>query len=195
MLSNVEFKMSVENVWSKISSRAEKITEGTILADNFTEFDTRAALIDPLLEALGWDPFEDIRRGVSCKPAPKKLDEEMKSNEQNPDDAKKSNNSNFIDYVLFLESKLKILVEAKSFGTKFTPTHQQQVEKYADYLSEKYECNNFWYVWTDGTKYKIWQYDGKQIVDDFDLRVNDSEFVTLFDQHLLYISKPALSIP
>ncbi len=114
------------------------------------ESPTRQLLIDPLLDALGWD-FEDSSRVILEFPIGRLR----------------------IDYVLIVDGRPKIAVEAKRFGTALVGEPTSQVLRYADKASIRYA------VVTDGARWRmfdVFESEGltSQPIMEFDLMTTES---------------------
>ena len=114
------------------------------------ESPTRQLLIDPLLDALGWD-FEDSRRVVLEFPIGRLR----------------------TDYALIVDGRPKIAVEAKRFGTRLSGAPTKQVLRYADKASIRYA------LVTDGAVWRMFdafesEDSALQIVMDLDLIAADA---------------------
>lgn len=107
---------------------AEKLQE--FLTDNsskkLTEEATRAMFIDPTLKALGYTGFEDVDYGVQVE------------------------SKDVADYVLNVNGKPAIVVEAKRLGAKLGVEHAAQVIKYASVLGVR------WGLLTDGRTLRLY---------------------------------------
>ena len=88
------------------------------------ESPTRQLLIDPLLDALGWD-FKDSSRVILEYPVGKLR----------------------IDYVLLVDGRPKVAVEAKRVGTRLSGEPARQALRYANKASIRYA------VVTDGVRW------------------------------------------
>ena len=98
------------------------------------EAPTRQLLIDPLLESLGWD-FEDSSRVVLEFPVGRLR----------------------IDYVLVVDGRPKIAIEAKRFGTRLAGEPTRQALRYASKASIRYA------VITDGARWLMFDvFDGTE---------------------------------
>ena len=84
----------------------EKLKQAAKLGGSLSEYDTRAEFIDKYLEALGYTELGDIQRG-------------------SPDDS-----GNFPDYVLHVNGKAAIAIEAKKLGTPLAAKEAGQVVAY-----------------------------------------------------------------
>jgi hypothetical protein len=91
-----------------------------------TEEATRALFIDPMLRALGYKSFEDVDYGVQVE------------------------SKDFADYVLNVNGKAAIVVEAKRLGAKLDVVHAAQVIKYASVLGVR------WGLLTDGRLLRLY---------------------------------------
>jgi hypothetical protein len=91
-----------------------------------TEEATRAMFIDPTLQALGYSGFEDVDYGVQVE------------------------SKDVADYVLNVNGKPAIVVEAKRLGAKLGVEHAAQVIKYASVLGVR------WGLLTDGRSLRLY---------------------------------------
>jgi predicted type IV restriction endonuclease len=91
-----------------------------------SEYDTRAEFIDKYLEALGYTELGDIQRG-------------------SPVDS-----GNFPDYVLRVNGKAAIAIEAKKLGTSLGAKEAGQVVGYCSNLGVR------WGAVTDGKQFKLY---------------------------------------
>jgi hypothetical protein len=104
----------------------EKLKEAAKLGGMLSEYDTRAEFIDKYLEALGYTELGDIQRGA-------------------PVDA-----GNFPDYVLRVNGKPAIAIEAKKLGTPLGAKEAGQVVGYCSNLGVR------WGAVTDGEQFKLY---------------------------------------
>jgi predicted type IV restriction endonuclease len=104
----------------------EKLKPAGLLGDALSEYDTRAEFIDKYLEALGYGQLGDIKRG-------------------SPVDS-----GTFPDYVLRVNSKDAIAIEAKKLGTPLTAKEAGQVVAYCSNLGVR------WGAVTDGRYFKLY---------------------------------------
>ncbi|MCY4475232.1 MAG: type I restriction endonuclease [Chloroflexi bacterium] len=114
------------------------------------ESPTRQLLIDPLLDALGWD-FEDSRRVALEFPIG-----QLRS-----------------DYVLIVDGRPKIVVEAKRFGTRLSGEPTKQVLRYANKASIRYALITDGAVWR---MFDVFESRGPalHVVMDLDLIATDA---------------------
>ena len=100
----------------------------TLKSQNLNEEDTRGILIDPILQALGWNIFDanEISRNS------------------------KTTSGKFIDYILKFNGK-QIYLEAKPLSSHLTQKFQVQATNYA------YEDNITFCVLTNGNRYQIFE--------------------------------------
>jgi hypothetical protein len=104
----------------------EKLKQAAKLGGSLSEYDTRAEFIDKYLEALGYTELGDIQRG-------------------SPVDA-----GNFPDYVLRVNGKAAIAIEAKKLGTSLGAKEAGQVVGYCSNLGVR------WGAVTDGQQFKLY---------------------------------------
>lgn len=104
----------------------EKLKPAAKLGGSLSEYDTRAEFIDKYLEALGYTELGDIQRG-------------------SPVDA-----GNFPDYVLRVNGKAAIAIEAKKLGTSLGTKEAGQVVGYCSNLGVR------WGAVTDGQQFKLY---------------------------------------
>jgi hypothetical protein len=104
----------------------EKLKPAAKLGGSLSEYDTRAEFIDKYLEALGYTELGDIQRG-------------------SPVDA-----GNFPDYVLRVNGKAAIAIEAKKLGTSLGAKEAGQVVGYCSNLGVR------WGAVTDGRYFKLY---------------------------------------
>ena len=126
------------------------------------ESPTRQLLIDPLLDALGWD-FEDSSRVILEFPIGRLR----------------------VDYVLIVDGRPKIAVEAKRFGTALAGEPTRQVFRYAGKASIRYA------VVTDGARWRMFdafEREGMflQPVMEFDLTTTDSAEAARIAERMSY---------
>jgi Type I restriction enzyme R protein N terminus (HSDR_N) len=105
---------------------AEKLKPAAKLGGSLSEYDTRAEFIDKYLEALGYTELGDIQRG-------------------SPVDS-----GNFPDYVLRVNGKAAIAIEAKKLGTPLGAKEAGQVVAYCSNLGVR------WGAVTDGRYFKLY---------------------------------------
>jgi len=132
-------KKNLENIINKIHNLKDT---------NINEENTRGNLIDPILQALGWNIFD--------------LNEVSRN-------AKTS--SGFVDYVLKIDNK-KVYLEAKPLNKRLVKQFQTQTTNYA------YEDNIPFCVLTDGNRYQIFETYKKTNVSDrllIDVVLNNEE--------------------
>ena len=103
----------------------EKLKPAAKLGGSLSEYDTRAEFIDKYLEALGYTELGDIQRG-------------------SPVDS-----GNFPDYVLQVNGKAAIAIEAKKLGTPLAAKEAGQVVAYCSNLGVR------WGAVTDGRYFKL----------------------------------------
>lgn len=104
----------------------EKLQPAGKYAGSLSEYDTRAEFIDKYLEALGYSEFGDVQRG-------------------SPVDS-----GNFPDYVLRVNGKAAIAIEAKKLGTPLGAKEAGQVVAYCSNLGVR------WGAVTDGRYFKLY---------------------------------------
>ena len=104
----------------------EKLKPAAKLGSSLSEYDTRAEFIDRYLEALGYTVFGDIQRG-------------------SPVDS-----GNFPDYVLRVNGKAAIAIEAKKLGAPLGAKEAAQVVAYCSNLGVR------WGAVTDGRYFKLY---------------------------------------
>jgi predicted type IV restriction endonuclease len=104
----------------------EKLKPAGTLAASLSEYDTRAEFIDKYLEALGYTDLGDIQRG-------------------SPVDS-----GNFPDYVLRVNGKAAIAIEAKKLGAPLGAKEAAQVVAYCSNLGVR------WGAVTDGRYFKLY---------------------------------------
>ena len=126
------------------------------------ESPTRQLLIDPLLDALGWD-FEDSSRVILEFPIGRLR----------------------VDYVLIVDGRPKIAVEAKRFGTAIGGEPIEQVLRYADKASIRYA------LVTDGAVWRMFdvfesESSALKVVMDVDLIANDANEVARHVERMAY---------
>jgi hypothetical protein len=135
-----------------------------------TEADTRAHFIDPLVRALGYQEIGDVQHELYVQ------------------DAKQ-----FLDYLLFVEKKPRVAVEAKALDIAISDANGgAQVVQYAVILGVE------WGVVTNGRQWRLYQTAAKgPLADKLILSVDligwetDGQFETVFDQ-LWLVSKESL---
>lgn len=136
-----------------------------------TEADTRAHFIDPLIRALGYHDIGDVQHELFLAPA-----------------------KQYLDYLLFLDGKARIAVEAKALDVGVGDAHGgAQVVQYAVILGVE------WSVATNGRQWRLYQTSAKgpleeKLIVSVDLIGwdTDSQFETVFDQ-LWLVSKESLA--
>lgn len=104
----------------------EKLKNIGKLSTSLSEYDTRAEFIDRYLEALGYTELGDIQRG-------------------SPVDS-----GNFPDYVLRINGKPAIAIEAKKLGSSLGAKEAAQVVAYCSNLGVR------WGAVTDGREFKLY---------------------------------------
>jgi hypothetical protein len=104
----------------------EKLRPAAKLGGSLSEYDTRAEFIDKYLEALGYTELGDVQRG-------------------SPVDS-----GNFPDYVLRVNGKAAIAIEAKKLGTPLAAKEAGQVVAYCSNLGVR------WGAVTDGRYFKLY---------------------------------------
>jgi Type I restriction enzyme R protein N terminus (HSDR_N) len=104
----------------------EKLRSAASLSGSLSEYDTRAEFIDKYLEALGYTELGDIQRG-------------------SPVDS-----GNFPDYVLRINGKPAIAIEAKKLGSPLGAKEAAQVVAYCSNLGVR------WGAVTDGREFKLY---------------------------------------
>ncbi len=135
---------NVEKKWKKL---AEKVSG--LAAEPLNEDETKAALIDPVLEALGWDPGNprEVKRQHSVTGGGK------------------------VDYALKLNGKVKLFVEAKALG------EQLDDEKFkTQTLNYAKHGNVDWCVLTNGNIWRVYSRGATNKVDEnlfFEVRLTD----------------------
>lgn len=135
-----------------------------------TEADTRAHFIDPLIRALGYHEIGDVQHELFLAPA-----------------------KQFLDYLLFLDGKARISVEAKALDVAIGDANGgAQVVQYAVILGVE------WGVVTNGRQWRLYQTSAKgPLAEKLILSVDlvgwdtDSQFEGVFDQ-LWLVSKESL---
>src|SRR5215207_6732410 len=121
-------RQSLTSVLPKLRKRIEKIQNRN---ENIGEQNTKAAIIDPLLAALGWD-IEDIDE-VSR--------EYRRKSQDNP-----------VDYALFMLRSPRLFVEAKGLEKDLSDRKWiSQVLGYATVVGVE------WCVLTNGDEYRLYQ--------------------------------------
>ena len=124
-----------------------------------SESDTRAVFLEPLLEALGFNPITDIRREVII-----------------PD------NKERLDFQLLVDGQPRLIVEAKAFAHPLTAADGAQAVNYANVLGSQ------WAVATNGREWRLYNQFANtpaadKLVMSLDLAVwDDSSFPALFEQ-------------
>lgn len=150
--------------------QAVKDFHGTPGHVKLTEADTRAHFIDPLIRALGYQEIGDVQHELFLAPA-----------------------KQFLDYLLFLDGKARIAVEAKALDVPVADANGgAQVVQYAVILGVE------WGVATNGHQWRLYQTSAKgPLADKLILAVDliswetDSQFEAVFDQ-LWLVSKESL---
>jgi len=104
----------------------EKLKPAAKLGGSLSEYDTRAEFIDKYLEALGYTELGDVQRG-------------------SPVDS-----GNFPDYVLRVNGKAAIAIEAKKLGAPLGAKEAAQVVAYCSNLGVR------WGAVTDGRYFKLY---------------------------------------
>jgi predicted type IV restriction endonuclease len=104
----------------------EKLTKASKLSTALSEYDTRAEFIDKYMEALGYMELGDIQRGSPVE------------------------SGNFPDYVLFVNGKPAIAIEAKKLGAQLGTKEAAQVVAYCSNLGVR------WGAVTDGRFFKLY---------------------------------------
>jgi predicted type IV restriction endonuclease len=104
----------------------EKLRTAGKVAASLSEYDTRAEFIDRYLEALGYTEFGDIQRGSPVE------------------------SGNFPDYVLRVNAKAAIAIEAKKLGAPLAGKEAAQVIAYCSNLGAR------WGGVTDGRYFKLY---------------------------------------
>ncbi len=129
----------------KLRKRIQKIQNRK---ENIGEQNTKAALIDPLLSALGWE-VEDI-------------DEVSREYKRKPQD-------NPVDYALFMLRSPRLFVEAKDLGKDLSDRKWiSQILGYATVVGVE------WCVLTNGDEYRLKPL--VKVIAERDVRRNDSLF-------------------
>jgi hypothetical protein len=105
---------------------AEKLSKAGKLTSSLSEYDTRAEFIDKYLEALGYTEFGDIQRGSPVE------------------------SGNFPDYVLRVNGRSAIAIEAKKLGAQLGPKEAGQVVAYCSNLGVR------WGAVTDRRYFKLY---------------------------------------
>lgn len=98
-----------------------------LLSTNLNEADTRANLVDPLLQILGYRAVGDVRREV---PVPATRE--------------------FIDYELRADGEAKVIIEAKALRHAITDQHAGQCVQYASVLGVR------WCLITNGVTWALY---------------------------------------
>jgi predicted type IV restriction endonuclease len=111
---------------SLLLKTVEKLKAAGKLTGSLSEYDTRAEFIDKYLEALGYTELGDIQRG-------------------SPVDS-----GNFPDYVLSVNGKAAIAIEAKKLGAPLGAKEAAQVVAYCSNLGVR------WGAVTDGRHFKLY---------------------------------------
>ena len=126
------------------------------------ESPTRQLLIDPLLAALGWD-FEDSSRVVLEFPVGRLR----------------------VDYVLIVDGRPKIAVEAKRFGAVLEGEAVEQVLRYADKASIRYALVTDGAVWR---MFDVFESEGSalRLTMDLDLMATDANEVAGLADRMSY---------
>jgi predicted type IV restriction endonuclease len=104
----------------------EKLKQASKLGGSFSEYDTRAVFIDRYIDALGYTELGDVRRGSPVEAG------------------------NFPDYVLRVNGKPAIAIEAKKLGAQLGSKEAGQVVGYCANLGVR------WGAVTDGRHLKIY---------------------------------------
>jgi hypothetical protein len=120
-------RQTVVDVLPKLRKRIQKIRNRK---ESIGEQNTKAALIDPLLSALGWDveDFDEVSREYRRKP------------QENP-----------VDYALFMLRSPRLLVEAKGLDKDLNDSKWvSQVLGYATVVGVE------WCVLTNGDEYRLY---------------------------------------
>lgn len=105
---------------------AEKLRRASKLSNSLSEYDTRAEFIDKYLEALGYSELGDIQRGSPVE------------------------SGNFPDYVLRVNERPAIAIEAKKLGAQLGSREAAQVVAYCSNLGVR------WGAVTDGRYFKLY---------------------------------------
>ena len=105
---------------------AEKLKQASKLGGSFSEYDTRAVFIDKYLEALGYTELGDVQRGSPVEAG------------------------NYPDYVLRVNGKPAIAIEAKKLGGQLGSKEAGQVVGYCANLGVR------WGAVTDGRYLKLY---------------------------------------
>lgn len=103
---------SLEGLYATTEKLRQFLATGS--PKKLTEEATRALLIDPMLQALGYTGFEDIDYGVKVE------------------------TNDVADYVLNVQGEPAIVVEAKRLDTKLDAMHAAQVIKYASVMGVRW---------------------------------------------------------
>lgn len=104
----------------------EKLAQAATLGSSLSEYDTRAEFIDKYLEALGYTELGDVQRGSPVE------------------------SGNFPDYVLRINGKAAIAIEAKKLGAQLGPKEAGQVIAYCANLGVR------WGAVMDGRYLKVY---------------------------------------
>lgn len=154
----------VKATWLKTRDQAEKKQSVSI-----NEADTRAVFIDPLIEALGWDRFEDIER-----------------ERQIPHSGER------VDYVLKIGGDDTMFVEAKSLHAPLAEKDIVQVLNYANIAGVR------WCLLTNGIRLRLYdQFNPEELkrkfVFEVDLSKSEEEYFSEIFSPLWLISKEAIA--
>ncbi len=148
----------LEDIIEKINNLKDK---------DINEENTRGILIDPLLQALGWDIFN--------------LNEVLRN--------EKTSSGGYVDYILKTDNQI-IYLEAKQINSRLINKFQTQATNYA------YEDNVHFCVLTNGNQYQIFETYRKGTVTDrllVDIKLNDNEISSDKKlEHINFISKASV---
>ena len=120
----------MEDSKSRFRDHALQMQEYTSL--NLSESDTRAYLVDPLLQILGYSGVKNLRREVTV-PATKEA----------------------VDYQLLIDGQPQAIVEAKALRHRLTDQHAAQCVQYASVLGVR------WCLITNGITWAVYDAHSK----------------------------------
>jgi predicted transport protein len=123
---------------STLAAEVARVVEVAAAAKKLTEADTRAALIDPILDALGWDTrdLSQVRREVLVRGA-----------------------GTTVDYALYSDGKAQLYVEAKKLGGSLDIKTANQTVNYANGAGVP------WCVLTTGVRWQVFWTHAKVPID------------------------------
>lgn len=153
----------VKAVWLKIREQASKRQNVSI-----SEADTRAVFIDPLIEALGWDRFEDIERERTIPHSGER-----------------------VDYALKIEGEDTMFIEAKPLHAPLAEKDIVQVLNYANVAGVR------WCLLTSGIKLRLYDQSNpeelkRKFVFEIDLVKPEEDFGEIFGA-LWLLAKEAIA--